>query len=48
MGSAETETPAQELEKLIALWCLHPEVDEVSASNADRLNRALDTMLGNH
>jgi hypothetical protein len=46
MGNTETEAPAQELEKLIALWCLHPEVEDVSASNADRLNRALEVMLG--
>ena len=45
MGGGETEAPAKELEKLLAVWCLHPEVEDLTPANAERLNRALEAML---
>ena len=45
MGNGSTETPVQELEKLVALWCLQSDGEEVTPENAERLNRALEALL---
>ncbi|MFV8570667.1 DUF349 domain-containing protein [Marinobacter sp. SBS5] len=44
MGSTDNASPTQELEKLVALWCLHPEVEDTSPENAERLNQALTSL----
>ncbi len=44
MGSTDNASPTQELEKLVALWCLHPDVEDTSHENADRLNQALTSL----
>lgn len=44
MGSTDNASPTQELEKLVALWCLHPEVKDTSQENAERLNQALTSL----
>lgn len=44
MGNSETASPIQELEKLIAHWCLHPEAEDITPENAARLNQALTAM----
>ena len=45
LGSGDQTTPEQELERLIALWCLHPEMNEQSAEHAGRLVQALESRL---
>lgn len=45
MGNGGGETPVKELEKLVALWCLRSDDEGITPENADRLNRALDTLL---
>jgi hypothetical protein len=45
LGSGETEAPLKELERLVALWCIQPGDDGITPENADRLNRALDTLF---
>ncbi|WP_323752311.1 DUF349 domain-containing protein [Marinobacter sp.] len=44
MGNTDNASPTQELEKLVALWCLHPEVENTSHENAERLNQALTSL----
>ncbi|QBM16584.1 hypothetical protein MARI_06670 [Marinobacter sp. JH2] len=44
MGSTDNASPTQELEKLVALWCLHPDVEDTSHENAGRLNQALTSL----
>ncbi|MBJ6138895.1 DUF349 domain-containing protein [Marinobacter litoralis] len=44
MGSTDNASPTQELEKLVALWCLHPEVEDTSHENAERLSQALTSL----
>jgi hypothetical protein len=44
MGNTDNASPTQELERLVALWCLHPEVEDTSHENADRLNQALTSL----
>ncbi|WP_323754515.1 DUF349 domain-containing protein [Marinobacter sp.] len=44
MGSTDNASPTQELEKLVALWCLHPDVEDTSAENAERLKQALTSL----
>ena len=45
LGSGDQTTPEQELERLIALWCLHPEMNDQSAEHAGRLVQALESRL---
>ncbi|HLV77186.1 MAG TPA: DUF349 domain-containing protein [Marinobacter sp.] len=45
MGNSEPESSDAELERLLAMWCLHPEADGITAERAQRLNRALETLL---
>lgn len=45
LGGADNGTPEQELERLIATWCLHPAVDDVHTAHAERLIQALETHL---
>ncbi|RMJ03791.1 hypothetical protein DOQ08_01109 [Marinobacter litoralis] len=44
MGSTDNASPTQELEKLVALWCLHPDIEDTSHENAERLNQALTSL----
>jgi len=44
MGSSESTSTLQELEKLIAQWCLHPEAEDITQENATRLNQALTAL----
>lgn len=44
MGNNETTSPTKELEKLVALWCLHPDAEDITAENASRLNQALTAL----
>lgn len=45
LGGGDQTSPEQELERLIALWCLHPEMNEQSAEHAGRLVQALESRL---
>lgn len=45
LGSGDQTTPEQELERLIALWCLHPEMNDQSTEHAGRLVQALENRL---
>lgn len=47
LGSGEQTTPEQELERLVALWCLHPEMKDQNAEHAARLIQALENRLQN-
>ncbi|GGC55826.1 DUF349 domain-containing protein [Marinobacter halophilus] len=45
MGNGVAETPIKELEKLVALWCLQPDNEDITPENGERLNQALATLL---
>lgn len=45
MGSSEHQSAEQELEKLIAHWCLHPDDEGRNRENANRLAAALQASI---
>ncbi|MGC8121198.1 DUF349 domain-containing protein [Marinobacter sp. VGCF2001] len=45
LGNGDNSEPAQELEKLVALWCLQPGDEGITREHADRLVQALESHL---